>query len=185
MDHLDDVFYEVSARASSQSNRKAKRKKEKSKRKAKHMPKKKKTNDIPAKQVAPKRKAKHMPKKTNDIPAKQVAPTATTSRTCIRLGTFFSGLETPSVALVNVGLPHKLIFAIEKEEPLRKLIASTWAPHELHADVLDVDLASLSDVDIVVGGPPCQPLARGVKLCLIASCGCAMLAKCPSQAIII
>ena len=81
----------------------------------------------------------------------------------LRLGTFFSGIETPSVALAQADVPHTLEFAIEILPHLRTLIASTWKPKQLHADVHDVVAETLPPVDIVVGGPPCQPFCRGGK----------------------
>ena len=81
----------------------------------------------------------------------------------IALGTFFSGLETPSIALVQAGLSHKLLFAVEINGHLRTLVKSTWHCDEVHEDVTKVDATKLPTVNIMVGGPPCQPYCRGGK----------------------
>jgi DNA (cytosine-5)-methyltransferase 1 len=81
----------------------------------------------------------------------------------LRLGTFFSGIETPSIALKQSGVKHKLVFAIELEPTLRELIRVTWRPDQIHEDVNNVEFDKLPFVDMVVGGPPCQSFCRGGK----------------------
>ena len=81
----------------------------------------------------------------------------------IILGTFFSGIETPSIALSQVGVCHKLSFAIEKEKPLRSYIRKRWRPAEIHKDVAKVLYDQLPHCDLLVGGPPCQPWCPGGK----------------------
>lgn len=82
-------------------------------------------------------------------------------RSAIVLGTMFSGLETPSAALTQSRLAHRLAFAIEKEESLSNYITKVWKPTEIHGDVSDVDFALLPYCDLLVLGAPCQPFARG------------------------
>ena len=65
------------------------------------------------------------------------------------------------MAARQVGLPTKLRFAIEIIPTLRENIAAVWKPLQLHADVKTVDVQSLPAVDVVVGGPPCQPYCPG------------------------
>ena len=79
----------------------------------------------------------------------------------IRLGTFFSGLETPSVACKKKKNPTMLMFAAEKDAQLRELIRRIWNPPHLFddADQTTNDWSSFPDVDALVGGPPCTPFA--------------------------
>lgn len=84
----------------------------------------------------------------------------------VRLGTMFSGLETPSIALkLRLGSKqHELAFAIEKEKPLRDLIQLAWNPKQLHSDITDVDFTTLPDCDLLVAGPPCPSFSPAGKL---------------------
>ena len=79
----------------------------------------------------------------------------------MKLGTFFSGLETPSIAAKQIGLVTQLGFAIELSKPLREHIVQAWQPQQIHGDVKAVNFLSLPAVDILVGGPPCQPFCPG------------------------
>lgn len=88
---------------------------------------------------------------------------ASTATTRLKIGTFFSGMETPSIACKQVGLSHRLVYAIEVLPHLRTLIQNTWKPEQVHEDVTNVDPRSLPYCDVVVGGPPCQPYCKGGK----------------------
>ena len=79
----------------------------------------------------------------------------------VKLGTFFSGLETPPIAAKQIGLVTQLGFAIELSKPLREHIVRAWQPEQIHGDVGNVNFLSLPTVDILVGGPPCQPFCHG------------------------
>ena len=52
----------------------------------------------------------------------------------VRVGTDFSGLETPCRALRKVGVPHKLVFASEKHKGLAKLIQLDFKPERFYKD---------------------------------------------------
>lgn len=75
----------------------------------------------------------------------------------LRLGTDFSGLETPSVALKRVGVPFTLEFACEKEDCLRKMLCELHGPKILHDDITTRRLDSVPEVDLYVSGFSCQP----------------------------
>ena len=81
----------------------------------------------------------------------------------MKLGTFFSGLETPSIAGKQIGLVAQLGVAIELSKPLREHIVQAWQPQQIHGDVKAVNFLSLPAVDIVFDGPPCQPFCPGGK----------------------
>ena len=75
-----------------------------------------------------------------------------------RLGTDFSGLETVTLACQYAGLAPKLIFASEKEEHLQRLIKLMHGPKVImYPDIKDRDSTQAPRVDLLVGGPPCQP----------------------------
>ena len=79
----------------------------------------------------------------------------------IVLGTFFSGIETPSIAMKQCGLKARLAFCAEWESDLNKLIRETWHPEQSHLDINSVDFKKLPHADVLVCGPPCQSFAAG------------------------
>ena len=81
----------------------------------------------------------------------------------ILLGSLFSGLETPSIALQQAGIHSTVHFAVEENEHLRKFIYQRFQPRELHGDVREVDFTKLPECEILTGGPPCQPFCEGGK----------------------
>lgn len=54
----------------------------------------------------------------------------------IKVGTDFSGLETPCRALRSLGVNHKLVFASEKNKKLGKLIELDFRPDKFYEDSL-------------------------------------------------
>ena len=81
--------------------------------------------------------------------------------TRVRLGTFFSGIETPSIALQQAGIDHQLEFGIEMDDTLRQAVEEMWSPREMHGNIEEVNFLKLPAVDGVVGGPPCQSFCMG------------------------
>ena len=52
----------------------------------------------------------------------------------LRIGTDFSGLETPCRALRRLGVAHRLVFASEKNKKLAKLIKLDFNPEKFYKD---------------------------------------------------
>lgn len=89
--------------------------------------------------------------------------TALVRTEAIRLGTDFSGLETPSVALKRVGVPFSLEFACEKQECLRKMLCRLYHPKIVFEDITTRRLDSVPQVDLYVSGFSCQPYSSEGK----------------------
>ena len=81
----------------------------------------------------------------------------------IVLGTFFSGLETASIALHQAGIPSVLKYVVEANDSLREFIKKAFRPEEDHADITKVDFRQLPAADLLVGGPPCQSFSPAGK----------------------
>lgn len=62
----------------------------------------------------------------------------------VRVGTDFSGLETPCRALRSVGVPHTLVFASEKHKGLSKLIQLDFKPQHFYQDWTHAPLVMLA-----------------------------------------
>ena len=74
----------------------------------------------------------------------------------ITLVTDCSGLETPSLALRQLGVPHRLLAASDVKESLRRGIVSNFAPVAMH-DEAAVDSSPLpGTTDLYISGPHCQ-----------------------------
>ena len=98
-------------------------------------------------------------------PAAKSASAQTTSprSPTIVLGTFFSGLETASIALRQAGIPSVLKYVVEADDSLREFIKKAFNPEEDHADITTVDFCHLPAADLLVGGPPCQTFSPAGK----------------------
>lgn len=82
----------------------------------------------------------------------------------LSLGTFFSGLDTPSIALAHLGVPCNLKFIVEKEADLRTLAKARFGAVKAYKDVTTCDYSTMADVQVLVGGPPCQSFSKAGKL---------------------
>ena len=75
----------------------------------------------------------------------------------IRLGTDFSGLETPSVNLTRCKIPFVLEFACEKDKRLRDMLTKVHTPTIVFDDIETRNLRKVPVVDLYVSGFACQP----------------------------
>jgi DNA (cytosine-5)-methyltransferase 1 len=74
----------------------------------------------------------------------------------------FSGAGGLAKGLESAGFKHSAFVEFNKHacDSLRK----NFSPEKVfHGDIRDFDLHSVSDVDVVAGGPPCQPFSLGGK----------------------
>lgn len=82
----------------------------------------------------------------------------------ITVATEFSGLETPSRALDNVGIPSRLAYACEYDKKLRDLIGLQFKPEMLADDITTRKVKKLPNFDLYVAGPSCQPFSHCGRL---------------------
>ena len=83
----------------------------------------------------------------------------------IRLGTDFSGLETPAQALEGLRVPFRHVFATEIQSHLRHFIRKHFPVEErVYKDVQKRSVHKMLPVDLYVAGPPCQPWSKAGKM---------------------
>ncbi|MCP4242477.1 MAG: DNA cytosine methyltransferase [bacterium] len=75
----------------------------------------------------------------------------------VRVGTDFSGWDTPLMALENVGIPFRHMFSCEIDPEVRKVLQATRRPETLYEDIRARNPQSTARVHLLVAGPPCQP----------------------------
>ncbi len=94
------------------------------------------------------------------------------------VGTDFSGLDTPLLALANLGINTRHAFSADNDEPVSALINHVFNPETMYGDVRQRDNAKAAKVDLFCFGPPCQSWSiqggsKGIKddrgQCLLAS----------------
>ncbi len=74
----------------------------------------------------------------------------------------FSGAGGLAKGLEIAGFSHAAF--VEFNKHACQSLAKNFEPHKVFCgDVRDYDFASLSDIDLVAGGPPCQPFSMGGK----------------------
>ena len=77
----------------------------------------------------------------------------------VNVGSFFSGLETTTKALNNLGVPNKLKFICEMKPKLRQLVQMSHGPEVIEKDAFVAVQSDLSPVDLLQVSPPCQFLS--------------------------
>ena len=92
----------------------------------------------------------------------------------IRVGTDFSGLETPSLALSAIGPPvnFNLEFICERDPALRAFAVAAHRPRVVYDDILSRDIDAMPTVDLYIAGPPCQPSSAAGKRAGLADEAC-------------
>ena len=96
------------------------------------------------------------------------------SFTGLRVGTDFSGWDTPIMSLRALSIRHLHVFSCEKEPHLRRLIRQNSNPLKVYKDVVSRSPGMSLPCDLYVAGPPCQPWSsagKGGGLSDEAGCG--------------
>ena len=83
----------------------------------------------------------------------------------IRVGTDFSGLETPSIILKRCQIPMKLKFACEKDTALLKMLVAEHTPKVIFEDISKRCVTKVPRVDLYISGSSCQPYSTIGKGC--------------------
>lgn len=74
----------------------------------------------------------------------------------LRVGTDYSGIETPLMALDKIGIPYKHVFSSEIDPTARQVIQEKFKPDILYGDATKRDNSKLPNVDLYIAGFPCQ-----------------------------
>ena len=78
----------------------------------------------------------------------------------LSVGTDFSGLEAPIIALKTLRLDHEHLFSSDNNKACQKIINHCYGPTHLHEDVSGRDTSGMPRVDLYIFGFPCQPFSR-------------------------
>jgi DNA (cytosine-5)-methyltransferase 1 len=78
----------------------------------------------------------------------------------LRVGTLFSGIETPVLALERMGIPFEHTYSCEIDRSCRLVIAARFAPLALFGDIEKVDARLFPETDLVIAGIPCQSFSQ-------------------------
>lgn len=81
----------------------------------------------------------------------------------LRVGTDFSGWDTPIMSLRALSIRHLHVFSCEKESHLRRLIRQNSNPLKIYKDVASRSPGMSLPCDLYVAGPPCQPWSSAGK----------------------
>ena len=81
----------------------------------------------------------------------------------LRVGTDFSGLDSPIIALIQMRLSFLHVFACDALPASQKLIKTIFRPKHFYGDAMTRDVDAMPKTDLFVSGFPCQPFSTGGK----------------------
>ena len=74
----------------------------------------------------------------------------------IDVGTDFSGMEMPVIALRKLNVRHRHVFSSDNNKACRKLIKHVFKPKRLYKDVVVRNVHTTPGCDLYTSGFPCQ-----------------------------
>lgn len=80
----------------------------------------------------------------------------------MNLGSLFSGIGGLDLGLARAGL-GPVLWQVESDEYCRRVLARHWPNTERFDDVRTLDPQTLTPVDVICGGFPCQPVSQAGK----------------------
>lgn len=83
----------------------------------------------------------------------------------LRIGTLFSGVGTPELALKHLEIEHETLFACEIDKYARiTYLENNKEPNTFYEDIYELDGKKYEDqLDILIGGSPCQSFSIAGK----------------------
>jgi len=82
----------------------------------------------------------------------------------MRIGTDFSGIGSPEMALKLLGIEHKQVFACEIDKYARKSHRAIYGDdYKLYEDITKRDHSEVEQLDLYVAGFPCQAFSMAGK----------------------
>lgn len=81
----------------------------------------------------------------------------------IKLGSLFAGIGGFDLgaqwAFDRAGIPHKVLFQVEQNKYCQSILKKHWPDAQVFDDVRAVGRHNLPDIDILMGGFPCQDIS--------------------------
>ena len=82
----------------------------------------------------------------------------------MKIGTDFSGIGSPEMALKLLGIEHEQVFACEIDKYARKSHRAIYGEdYKLYEDITKRDHSEVDQLDLYVAGFPCQAFSMAGK----------------------
>lgn len=81
----------------------------------------------------------------------------------LKIGTAFSGIGAPEQALKDNGIEHRTIFSCEIDKYPRQTYEANHTTEKMYEDFTLMDYATIEQLDLFVGGFPCQSFSMAGK----------------------
>ena len=77
-------------------------------------------------------------------------------------GGVFAGIGGLELGLERAG--YAIVWQVERDPFCRQILSRHWPEVERHCGIEHCDFTELTAVDLIAGGPPCQPVSTAGKM---------------------
>lgn len=81
----------------------------------------------------------------------------------LKVGTWFSGIGAPEMAIKELGVPHRNVMAAEWDKYAQQTYLANFTTEKMYSDVTEINCSEVEQLGLFIAGFPCQAFSLAGK----------------------